>query len=67
MEKFSTMKPEKEIKDKSDILYTDDNVSVVQFEDWSIIKEKDIVVCIIYLIETNQFILRHEYIPTFKA
>ncbi len=66
MEKFSKMKPEKEITDKSDVLYTDDHIEIIKYEDWSIIKDKDIVVCIIYLIETNQFILRHEYVPTFE-
>jgi 8-oxo-dGTP pyrophosphatase MutT (NUDIX family) len=39
---------------------------VVNFEDWHIIKESDFVVCIPYLVESNQIIIRHEYIPTFK-
>lgn len=67
MEKFSNLKPTDEFKEgKEKILYKDKNFKVIQFEDWSIISEKDLVVCIPYLIESNQIILRHEYIPTFK-
>lgn len=51
---------------KDDILYSDNYMKIVGFEDYSIIEEKDSVVCIPYLIEYNQIILRHEYIPTFK-
>jgi 8-oxo-dGTP pyrophosphatase MutT (NUDIX family) len=68
MEKFSSLKPKNEFEEdsKDKVLYTDSSFKIVQFEDWSIIKEKDIVVCIPYLIETNQIVLRYEYIPTFK-
>jgi 8-oxo-dGTP pyrophosphatase MutT (NUDIX family) len=41
-------------------------VKVINYEDWTVIKESDFVVCIPYLIDSNQIILRHEYIPTFK-
>ena len=51
-------------KDKE--LFSNDYISVIDYEDWSIIKEPDLVVCIIYLIEENQFIIRNEYIPPFK-
>jgi len=47
-------------------LYEDPHLKVIKYEDWSIIKQKDYVVCIPYLIETNQFVMRYEYIPTFK-
>ena len=66
MKKFSNMKPDVIKKENDDVLYQDDHLSIVKYEDWNIVKEKDVVVCIIYLMETNQFILRHEYIPTFK-
>ncbi len=67
MEKFSKLKPNDEFaKDKEEVLYNDDHFQVVKFEDWSILKERDTVVCIPYLIETNQIVLRYEYIPTFK-
>lgn len=67
MDKFSRLKPKSDIPEEDNkVLYSDDYVEIVQFEDWSIIKEPDFVVCVIYLIEMNQIILRHEYIPTFK-
>jgi 8-oxo-dGTP pyrophosphatase MutT (NUDIX family) len=67
MQQFSNLKPENEITPKKkNTLFSNDYVSVIDYEDWSIIDESDMVVCIIYLIEQNQFILRNEYIPTFK-
>jgi 8-oxo-dGTP pyrophosphatase MutT (NUDIX family) len=67
MEKFSKLKPKTELSvDKDDVLYDGGHLSVVSYEDWTVVKESDFVVCIIYLIEENQFILRNEYIPTFK-
>lgn len=67
MEKFTSLKDKNDYstKDKEDILFSNDYMKVIEFDGWSIIKESDFVVCIIYLIESNQFILRHEYIPTF--
>jgi len=67
MEKFSKLKPKDEFAEgKEKVLYSDNNFKVIQYEDWSVIEDKDIIVCIPYLIETNQIILRQEYIPTFK-
>ena len=67
MEKFSKMRPKNDFDEpKDDIKYEDGNLKIVNYEDWSIIKERDVVVCIPYLIESNQMVLRHEYIPTFK-
>ena len=67
MEKFSKLKPKTDFTpDKDDVVYDGGHLSVINYEDWSIVKEPDFVVCIIYLIEENQFLLRHEYIPTFK-
>ena len=67
MEKFSKLKPKNEFTEPDDeILYQDDKIKVVKYEDWSLIKEKDCVVCIPYFIESNQFMIRYEYIPTFK-
>jgi 8-oxo-dGTP pyrophosphatase MutT (NUDIX family) len=67
VEKFSELKPKDEFDDsKEKVLYKDDHFQIIQFEDWSILKERDTVVCIPYLIETNQVVLRYEYIPTFK-
>lgn len=67
MEKFSKLKPKSEFEEeKEDILYSNKYMKVINYEDWTIIKESDFVVCIPYLIDSNQIILRHEYIPTFK-
>jgi 8-oxo-dGTP pyrophosphatase MutT (NUDIX family) len=67
VEKFSKLKPKDEFDDsKEKVLYKDDHFQIIQFEDWSILKERDTVVCIPHLIETNQVVLRYEYIPTFK-
>jgi len=67
MEKFSKLKGKDKFEElKDEILYQDDNLKVVKYEDWSIVKEKNTVVCIPFLIESNQMVLRHEYIPTFK-
>jgi hypothetical protein len=64
---FSKLKPKDEFAEPKDkVLYKDEHVKIIQFEDWSIIKQKDAVCCIPYLIESNQIILRHEYVPTFK-
>lgn len=65
MDKFSKLK-KVERKKKESVLYKDDHIKLVSFEDWSIIDGKDCVMCIPYLIETNEIILRHEYIPTYK-
>jgi 8-oxo-dGTP pyrophosphatase MutT (NUDIX family) len=67
MEKFSKLKTTTDIKEeKEKILFNDNYIKILKVEDWSVISEKDLVICIPYLIETNQIVLRHEYIPTFK-
>lgn len=67
MEKFSKLKSKDVFKDPKDkILFKNDYISLIEYEDWSIVKEKDLVVCIPYLIESNQFIIRYEYVPTYK-
>lgn len=67
MEKFTKLRPKTEFtEDKEDILFSNKYMKVINYEDWTVIKESDFVVCIPYLIDSNQMILRHEYIPTFK-
>jgi hypothetical protein len=67
VEKFSKLRPKNEFNEPDeDIVYQDDKLKIVKFENWSVIKEKDCIVCIPYLIESNQMVLRYEYIPTFK-
>lgn len=67
MDKFSKLGRKKNnIEDKDQVLFDSDHFKIIQFEDWQVIKDRDCVVCIPFLIESNQFILRYEYIPTFK-
>lgn len=67
MDKFSKLKPKNELEDeKNQILYDGQHCKIINFEDWSIVKSRDAVVCIPLLIESNQIILRYEYVPTFK-
>lgn len=67
MEKFSNIKPKNEFDDSKDkVIFSKNRIKIIEFEDWTIIKEKDGAVCIPYLVESNQIILRREYIPTYK-
>ena len=65
MDKFSKLNRKKSTK-KEEELFKSGKLSIINYEGWSLIKERDIVVCIPYLIDTNQIVLRYEYIPTFK-
>ena len=59
MDKFSKLKPTEIQKSKSkkeNILFSNDRIKVVEFEDWSVITSMDGVICIPYLIEQNKFI-----------
>jgi hypothetical protein len=48
MQQFSKLKDKNEIKpDKDDVVYDGAHLSVINYEDWTIIKEPDFVVCII--------------------
>lgn len=67
MEKFSKLKPKAEFDDSKDKeVFSKGALKVIEFEDWNIVKTKDCIICIPILIESNQVVLRHEYIPTFK-
>ena len=68
MEKFSRMKPKDIANDdnKDNVVFDSEHFKVVEFEDWQVLKGRDCVVCIPYFIESNQFMIRYEYIPTFK-
>lgn len=65
MEKFSNIKPKDKLK-KEEVLFKGEGFKVVQFEEWPIIDKKDFVICIPYLMEENKFIIREEYIPSYK-
>jgi 8-oxo-dGTP pyrophosphatase MutT (NUDIX family) len=70
MKRFSTLRPSKSTgeldKEKDDVKFKDDNLKIVDYDNWSIISEKDCVFCVIYLIDLNKFMIRQEYVPTFK-
>lgn len=67
MKKFTTMDRAVPSKKEVEPLYKDDYLKITEFEDWKIIDQPDVVVvAIIYLMDEGVFILRHEYIPTFK-
>ena len=67
MDKFSKLKPIDYVKPKKeDIAYSNEYVKIVSYEDWSVITGKNCVFCIPYLIEQNKFIIRQEYIPSYK-
>jgi len=67
MPKFSKLRPKREFDDSKDKeLFSKGPLKIIEFEDWNIIKTKDCILCIPILIETNQVVLRYEYIPTFK-
>jgi len=66
MKRFSTLRPEESKSQKDEVLFKDGSLKVVKYEDWSVINDKDCVICIPYLTELNKFIIRQEYVPAFK-
>ena len=64
--KFSKLKPKKDKEQADEVVFSDEHFSIIKYDDWSIIKSNDSIICIPILIETNQIIMRYEYIPTFK-
>jgi 8-oxo-dGTP pyrophosphatase MutT (NUDIX family) len=64
--KFSKLKPKKDKETADEVVFSGDHFSIIKYDDWSIVKSVDVIICIPVLIETNQIILRYEYIPTFK-
>jgi 8-oxo-dGTP pyrophosphatase MutT (NUDIX family) len=66
MEKFSRLKPKSNSEPKDEVVFDGDKFKIIKYEDWSIVKGGDAIICIPILIETNQIILRYEYVPTYK-
>lgn len=67
MDKFSKMKPKSDYTvAKDEVLFSKGKMKVIEYEDWTLIKNNDSIICIPILIETNEIVLRYEYIPTFK-
>ena len=67
MNKFSNLKKQIAIEDTTNkALFSNKGLKVIEYENWNVVVENDTVVVIPYLIETNQIIIRQEYIPTYK-
>lgn len=67
MKKFTKIRiSKKSNKKRPNVLYSDDYIKLLSYEGWSIISERDLVIVLPYLIESNELILRYEYIPTYK-
>ena len=68
MKKFTNIKRNENSPDKKEKepLFKNDYGKIISFEDWTIFEDRDIVICIPYLIEENKIVLRHEYVPTYK-
>lgn len=66
MKRFSTLKPENSKKSEEKVLFEEDSFKVIKYEDWSIVNNKDVVICIPFFTELNKFIIRQEYVPSFK-
>lgn len=65
MKKFTKMS--KKTKDKEEnILWSNDWINIVKFEGWDVIEGHDSIICVPILEDTNQVVLRYEYIPTYK-
>lgn len=67
MEKFSKMRPKSEFDEPKDKeLFSNDRIKLIEYEDWTMLKIRDCVICIPILVETNQIVMRYEYVPTYK-
>jgi 8-oxo-dGTP pyrophosphatase MutT (NUDIX family) len=63
MRKFSNIKT---AKVQDDALYKGNYLKVIDLEGWEIVEEKDMVICVPYLVNQNKVILRLEDIPPYK-
>lgn len=68
MKKFTNLSRQKTAtkKEKGKSLFKNDYIEILEYNNWNVIKEKDLVVAIPFLIEENKFIIRNEYIPTYE-
>jgi 8-oxo-dGTP pyrophosphatase MutT (NUDIX family) len=68
MEKFSKLAPRdfkpREKKDK--VLFSNDFVKLIDYEEYTTVVQSDCVFCVPVLIEKNQVLVRQEYIPPYK-
>lgn len=65
MEKFTKISKKKKPKG-DDVLWTNDWVKIVNYEGWTIVEGIDSIVCVPVLVDSNQVVMRYEYIPTYK-
>lgn len=68
MDKFTKLEKNdfKPKSKKEDVLYKNDFVKLINFEDYTTLVQKDCVLAVPVLIEKNQLIIRKEYIPSYK-
>ena len=68
MEKFSRMgRAAKQAgRSKDQVLFSNDFVKVIDYEDYTTVVQNDCAICVPVLIERNQVVVRQEYIPSYK-
>lgn len=66
MKRFSALKPEEKPQKESNVLYKDDIIEVIKFENNGIVTGPDRVFVLPYFIEQNKIIIRQENIPAYK-
>lgn len=66
MKRFSMLKPEETPKKENNVLYKNQDIQVIKFEDKEIISGQDRIFVLPYLIEQNKIVIRQEYIPAYK-
>ena len=67
MKKFTKLrKSSNSPKRRENILYSDDYIKLLSYEGWSMVSENDMIIVVPYLIESNEVILRYEYITFTK-
>lgn len=67
MEKFSRLgRKSAATSKKDDVLFSNEYVKVIDFEDYTTVVQKDCAICVPVLVERNQVVVRQEYIPSYK-
>lgn len=67
VKKFSNIqKNEEKPEQKSEIIYTGDNLKIVSYKNGEFVIEPHMVIMLPYLRDEGHILLRHEYIPTYQ-
>lgn len=66
MKKFTNLKPDEKSENPKKTMYKDENLTIVKYENQSIVTDRDVIIVIPYLIELNKIIIRQEYIAAYK-